>query len=254
MKSLPKSDIEYLTHHWPVVTGCSFGCPWCWARAAAKRFPKMHTHCASDPTAPLPFFFPTTHPDRLDLPLRRKKPARIGVCFTGDLFDPAVPDDFIVDVFEHMSTDILQPCRHTYLVLTKRASRMREFFSKYTTRGTEPWPNLYLGVSVTDPDEWRRVLDLQAIPATNRWISLEPLLQDMGQMPLDGISWVVVGSIDRPTAQYPAPKREWIDSIVDQCRIAGVPVWVKNNAQRLSSLDGCLPGTWPQELPGGCER
>lgn len=252
MKALPKSSIEYLTHHWPVVTGCSFGCPWCWARKNAAMRPACHTTGRLG-GEPYPFARPLCHPDRLDLPLLRKKPARIGVCFTGDLFatDDEVSHEFKRDVFHFM--DLSR--QHKFFLLTKRASMMRHAFEYFAPSGD--YPHVWAGVSVTNQQEAdERIPLLLATPAARRWVSIEPMLGtvDLDYAGFDGgeafgarrLDFVVCGSIDRPTAQHPAPKREWIDAIVEQCKAAGVPVWVKNNVRKLYPE---ARNAWPQELP-----
>lgn len=246
MKSLPKTDIEYLTHHWPVVTGCSFGCPWCWARATALLFPAVHKY----PDGILAEFKkPQIHPDRLDLPLRRKKPARIGVCFTGDLFGSEVSDEFRLAVMMHM----VVADRHQFFCLTKRAAAIKEEFESFdeacAAESVKGWPpsNVWAGVTVTTQAEAdERIPLLLATPAAKRWVSIEPMLGPItfNFMTHDtpngvfhplisgGLNWVVVGSIDHPTPQFPAPRREWIESIREQCKSAGVPLWEKNNLAR----------------------
>lgn len=248
VNTLPKSNIEYLTHHWPVVTGCSFGCPWCWAHATARRFPAVHKY----PDGILADFRkPQTHPDRLDLPLRCKKPARIGVCFTGDLFGPEVSFEFELQVWARMTLAEL----HTFFLLTKRAQEMQESFQAWHENATTGWPlpNVWAGVSVTNQREAdERIPLLLATPAARRWVSIEPILGPVDLVApcfagTGTLDWVVVGSINHPSAQYPAPRREWIESIVEQCRAAGVPCWVKNNVT--PRLRGALSIPWPQELP-----
>jgi protein gp37 len=271
MRTLPTTSIEYLTHHWPVVTGCSFGCPWCWARKNANVRPICHAYTyrnEGDDWVEGRFDQPILHPGRLDFPLRRKKPARIGVCFTGDLFGPEVPEEHIRRAFRVMAS---APW-HNYLVLTKRANRMNLWLSAtdslpYDDLTVRPFPprTAWLGVSVTTQAEAdERIPLLLATPAARRWVSIEPMLGWVGlrdflrcyaggrphgnhprcSQHAVALDWVVVGSIDHPSTQYPAPRREWIDGIVEQCGAAGIPCWVKNNARkRYPDAD------WPQEMP-----
>lgn len=184
------TSIPWADQVWNPVTGCTFGCSWCYARPTALMRQKN-----PNPKVARAYrngFAPTCHPDRLDEPLRRKKPATIFVCSMGDLFDPAVPDEFVADVF-----GMMRLCsRHTFVILTKRADRMRRWFEVIGNTGfvrdsretppelhaverCGPWPlpNLWLGVSVTnqaDADE--RIPLLLDTPAAHRMVSVEPML------------------------------------------------------------------------------
>ncbi|MEW6016452.1 MAG: phage Gp37/Gp68 family protein [Pseudomonadota bacterium] len=173
--------IEYCDATWNVTTGCTpdYAC-WqrCWARRMARRFGDKE-------------FKPTCHPERLEEPLRWRKPRRVAVSFMGDLFNDAIPDEFIDQVFAVMA---LCP-QHTFLVLTKRAERMREYLSQRYMPGriadaailhnigqlrqNQPWPlsNAWLGVSVsTQVDADERIPPLLATPAAVRFVSVEPML------------------------------------------------------------------------------
>lgn len=215
-----RTKIEYGTHAWDPVTGCSYGCLWgCWADR------KQHGHAD--------FRHPMCHPERLDEPMREKKAARVLVSFVGDLFGPEVPDWFVYEVFSAAE----RASQHEYFVLTQRANRMKDHMDRF--RNMPPrW--LHLGVTVTTQAEAdERIPLLLATPAVKRWVSIEPMLGpvDLDYAGFDGgeafgarrLGFVVVGSIDRPTPQYPAPKREWIESIRERCKASGVPLWEKTN-------------------------
>jgi protein gp37 len=175
----------------------------------------------------------TFRADRLELPLHVKKPTTWAIW--SDLFHEAVTDEQIMAAFDAMPTDMLQPCKHTYLILTKRAERMLEFFGKYTRFGTTPWPNVWLGVTAENQEQYdKRVWLLNQTPTAHRFISIEPMLSDI-DMRLDengrhpdydwGIDWVIVGCETGPKRR--PCNLEWIRSIRDQCKAAGVPLWVK---------------------------
>jgi len=200
------------------------------------------------------FNHPMIHPDRLDEPLRLKKSARILVSFMGDLFGPEVPGQFIGNVINTME----QCQRHEFFLLTKRAERLMVLHNGHAAHPTGCLPpNVHLGVTVTTQAEAdERIPLLLATPAARRWVSIEPMLAPVNLLKLyqsatdkawshsglsntllggqkySAIDFVVVGSIDRPTAQWPAPRREWIESIREQCKAAGVPLWEKNNLRR----------------------
>jgi protein gp37 len=116
---MSKTAIPYGEESWSPVTGCSNTCPWCWSRAIAHRFKRS--------------FVPTFHADVLTQPLHWKKPRRVLVAFNGDLFDPHVSHEQIAAVF-----GVMAACpQHTFLVLTKRAAEMADWFEMTTPRPME---------------------------------------------------------------------------------------------------------------------
>jgi protein gp37 len=164
-------------------------------------------------------------------PMRLKKPARIGVQFMGDLFHEDVPDEFIMRVFDSMPTDLLQPCKHTYLILTKRVKRMYKFFNERTRYGTRPWTNVWLGVTVCNEAELWKMDELRKIPASIHWVSFEPLLSDLGKINFEHIEWCVTGGETGPGARPLHP--DWVRSVRDQCQVAGVPFFFKHQGEWL---------------------
>jgi protein gp37 len=154
-----------------------------------------------------------------------------------DLFHRDVPTEFIARVFEVMA----RASHHTFQLLTKRAKRLRALSSSL------PWSdNVWLGVSVETATYVERIACLRDAPAAVRFLSLEPLLGPMPELPLDGINWVIVGGESGPGAR---PMRvEWARSVRDQCLAAGVPFFFKQwgGVQRTKAgrqLDG---KTWDQ--------
>lgn len=133
-----------------------------------------------------------------------------------DLFQEDVPDAFIRAVFATM-----EACpRHTFQILTKRSDRLRELGA------TLPWPsNVWMGVSVEDARVIDRVTDLAAVPAQVRFLSCEPLIGPLDNLPLDGIHWVIVGGESGPASR--SMRREWVESIHRQCRRSNVPFFFK---------------------------
>lgn len=250
---------------WSPITGCSGkGCTTketCWARdMVKKRFPAIHGielgiggSWAKGDLQPerIPFSQVVFHLDRLNQPLHWKKPRRIGVCFMGDLFDDQVKDEWIIQVFNAMHPDMMQPLPHTYFVLTKQSKRMREFFEKYASKGPVPWSNPYFGVSCTSQADANRMIpDLLRIPGKH-WLSLEPMMEEIKlppyiqfgyrpkgvtaypqQLGMDGppppspgVQWIVLGSHNNPR-RYPF-KLEWAESIIEACLRAGVKLYIK---------------------------
>jgi protein gp37 len=138
-----------------------------------------------------------------------------------DLFHQSVPDDFIGQVGEVM----IRADWHTFQVLTKRAERMRHLLST-TLSDIASKRHIWWGVSVEDRKHGvPRIAELRDAPAGVRFLSIEPLLEDLGALNLSGISWVIVGGESGPRAR--PMKREWVISIRDQCDAAGVPFFFK---------------------------
>lgn len=146
-------------------------------------------------------------PNRLEEPLKRTKPTVYFVNSMSDLFHEEIPDDYIRQVFEV----IRQAPQHTFQVLTKRAERMAKFFKNY-----EPPQNAWLGVTVEDRSFGKPRLDwLRQVPAHIRFVSVEPLLEDLGRLDLQGIHWVIVGGESGPKAR--PMQQEWVLNIKRQC-------------------------------------
>jgi protein gp37 len=159
----------------------------------------------------------TLMPRRLAEPLERRKPTVYFVNSMSDLFHAKVPFDYIRRVFDVMA----QAPRHTFQVLTKRAERMAEF----CRNGAVP-PNVWLGVSVENRRHGvPRITVLREIDASVRFLSIEPLLEGLGEIDLTGIHWVIVGGESGPKAR--PMRREWVDDIKRQCDDAGVAFFFK---------------------------
>ena len=184
------TKIEWTERTWNPVTGCtkqSAGCAHCYAETMARRLHAMGLKKYSNG------FEPTLHPESLDEPLAWKKGSSIFVCSMSDLFHPDVPFEFIDKV---MATIEATP-QHRYQLLTKRAERMAEYFS---TR--EVPVNAWLGVTVECRQVLSRIDALRSIEdATVRFLSCEPLLEDLGDFDLTGIQWMIVGGESGPNAR-----------------------------------------------------
>jgi protein gp37 len=145
----------------------------------------------------------------------------------GDLFHEKVPSGFIQRVF-----DVMKSCRqHRFQVLTKRSARLKELGHIL------PWPdNVWMGVTVEDALNMRRIADLVATPAKVKFLSVEPLLSDVGHLPLDGIDWVIVGGESGPRAR--PMKKEWVLSIKNQRELAYVAFYFKQWGGTRKHLNG----------------
>jgi len=207
------SNIEWTEMTWNPVTGCvkiSQGCKHCYAERMAKRLHAMGSSRYVDG------FKPTLHHDLIDQPKKWKKPRVIFVNSMSDLFQEAVPEQFIRDVF---ATMVACP-QHTFQILTKRSDRVRELGQSL------PWPsNVWMGVSVEDARVISRVDDLRHVPAQVRFLSCEPLIGPLTGLHLDGIHWVIVGGESGPGAR--PMKESWVNGIHDACARSSVPFFFK---------------------------
>lgn len=209
-----RSKIEWTEHTWNPVTGCtkiSPGCKFCYAELLAKRLQKMGAAGYEDG------FRLTLHANRISTPLERKKPSVWFVNSMSDLFHGDVPFNFVDDVFD----TIRATPQHRYQILTKRPSRMATYFASRKVP-----ENAWLGTSVENRKYGLPRIDvLRTINAQIRFLSIEPLLEDLGSFDLRNISWVIVGGESGPKARAMRP--EWAQSVRDQCEQAGVPFFFK---------------------------
>lgn len=209
-----QTKIEWTEQTWNPVTGCtkvSPGCKHCYAETMAKRLTAMRAPGYENG------FEISLLPERLDQPFKRKKPTIYFVNSMSDLFHEDVPYAFIDEVMK----TIQQTPQHTYQILTKRAECMAQYFRD------KPVPkNAWLGVSVEDKFYGiPRINYLRKIKATVRFLSIEPLLEDLGELDLDRIHWVIVGGESGPKARPMNP--EWIDPIQLQCERQQVSFFFK---------------------------
>ncbi|MBN1146534.1 MAG: phage Gp37/Gp68 family protein [Anaerolineales bacterium] len=231
-----QSKIEWTEMTWNPVTGCtkiSAGCKNCYAERMAKRLQAMGVARYANA------FEVTLHEDLLEMPLSWKRPRLVFVNSMSDLFHEEVPTEFIKRVFQTM----VRSPQHTFQVLTKRSRRLCELARQL------PWPtNVWMGVSVEDTRVIRRIDDLRAVPAAVRFLSCEPLLGPLDNLQLAGIHWVIVGGESGPGARPMQP--EWADSILQQCRLHGVPFFFKQwGGTRKNTSGRKLHGRTYDEMP-----
>jgi protein gp37 len=208
------SRIEWTEATWNPTVGCtkiSAGCKHCYAESMANRLKAMGTSGYENG------FKLTILPSRLDEPMRRRKPTVYFVNSMSDLFHQRVGDDYIDQVF-----DVIQRCpQHTFQVLTKRADRLASYFKHRIVPA-----NAWIGVSVEDKEHGVPRIDcLRQVKARIRFLSVEPLLENIGQLDLSGIHWVIVGGESGPRAR--PMKVEWVESIRRQCEAQGVQFFFK---------------------------
>ena len=236
-----QSSIEWTDATWNPVRGCvkiSPGCAHCYAETFAERFRGVPGHPYEQG------FDIRLVPEKLHAPLQWRQPRRIFVNSMSDLFQVGVPEAFVLDVAKVMR----EADWHTYQVLTKRADRMREFLNG-PLRETAALPHIWWGVSVENRKHGLpRIDELRATPAAVRFLSVEPLLEDLGEIDLAGIHWVIVGGESGHRAR--PMQREWVTSIRDQCAAAGVPFFFKQwGGQRKKAAGRELDGRCYDEMP-----
>ena len=229
------SQIEWCDASWNPTTGCdkvSQGCKFCYAEPLALRLQAAGVKRYRNG------FELTLHPDALTLPLRWKSPKRVFVNSMSDLLHSGVPVSFIQDVVAVMRTAHW----HWFQVLTKRADRLAEL------RDVVAWPaNAIVGVSVEDAANKARIDALRRVPAS-RFLSIEPLLGPLGDLNLEGISWIIVGGESGPHSR--PMKEPWVQDILRQCREQTVPFFFKQwGGVHKKAAGRSLNGRTYDELP-----
>ena len=245
---------------WNPITGCtkiSEGCQNCYAERMSKRLAGRCGYPKENP------FQVTLHPDKLDQPLRWKKPRMIFVCSMGDLFHDDIDFGWIRRIWATMTINR----QHIYLILTKRPERMKSFFEwmdKQEFKIETSWDNIWLGVTTENQQRAdERIPILLQIPAAVRFVSVEPMLGpvDLTQIDIGGnvwinsltgdcksyhpyggmwkinesknkLDWVICGGETGPGARPMHP--EWARSLRDQCQAAGTPFFFKQWGKYIS--------------------
>ena len=237
------TKIEWTDKTWNPVTGCtkcSEGCKNCYAELMARRLQAMKQKKYVNG------FTLTLHYDVLYEPLLWKKPHSIFVCSMSDLFHKEVPFEFIDKVM-----DIIKKTpQHRYQLLTKRSERMNEYFSSHKIP-----KNAWLGVTVENRISKGRIDVLKKLDAPIRFLSCEPLLEDLGNLNLDNIDWVIVGGESGSKAR--PMQIDWVLSIKEQCEKQGTAfffkqwgTWGSDGIKRSKELNGKkINGKIYQEMP-----
>lgn len=235
------SSIEWTDATWNPVRGCTKitpGCAHCYAETFAERFRGVPGHPYEQG------FDLRLIPEKLREPFRWKSPRRVFVNSMSDLFHDGVPVDYIRQVVEVMR----DAPWHTFQTLTKRSRRLRDLLNGELAFAGE-LPNAWWGVSVENREHGLpRIDDLRAAPAALRFLSIEPLLEDLGALDLTGIHWVIVGGESGPGAR--PMNKDWVLNILDRCRAANVPFFFKQWGGTRKKLTGReLDGRTYDELP-----
>jgi protein gp37 len=239
------TKIEWTDATWNPVHGCtkiSPGCAHCYAETFAERFRGVPGH-------PFEFGFDLrVVPQRLGDPLRWRTPRMIFVNSMSDLFHRGVPTAYI----ERIGRVMVQANWHTFQVLTKRAERMHELLNSRLRMAADQ-AHIWWGISVENRQHGLpRVELLRDTPAQARFLSIEPLLEDLGRINLRGINWVIVGGESGPGAR--PMQAGWVRSIRDQCRAAGVAFFFKQWGVVRKSMTGrSLDGQTYSEFPARAE-
>lgn len=216
MSKKRETRISWTNYSWNPVHGCSKvspGCDRCYAETISLRYgitKKPWTHENAKENILL-------QEHKLNEPYKYKTPCRVFVNSMSDLYHKEVPDNYISRVFEIMNS--LPLC--TFQILTKRPRRAAKWEGKWTD-------NIWQGTSVEDQKRLYRIDQLRECPAKIRFLSLEPLIEDLGIINLEGIDWVIVGG-ESGKGFRPMP-HEWARSIRDQCAYKGIPFFFKQSA------------------------
>jgi protein gp37 len=212
------SSIEWTDATWNPVRGCtkiSPGCKHCYAETFAERFRGVKGHPYEQG------FDLRLVPEKLAEPLRWRTPKMIFVNSMSDLFHDDVPDNYIAAVAQVM----VAARWHTYQVLTKRSERLRELLNT-KLRFAAKQRHIWWGASVEDKKYGLpRIEDLQNTNTEVRFLSVEPLLEDLGKLDLQGIDWMIVGGESGPGAR--PMKKEWVLPLRDQCKQNDIPFFFK---------------------------
>lgn len=230
---MKKTKIEWTEATWNPTTGCtkvSAGCKHCYAETMSFRLKAMGT-----PGYDNGFEF-SLMPERLNQPFKIKKPTRFFVNSMSDLFHEEMPYEYLDKVFEVME----QTPRHEYQILTKREDILADYF-----KNKKAPKNVWLGVTVENEKSKNRIDVLRNIDATIRFLSLEPLLEDLGELDLTNIHWAIVGGESGNKAR--PMKKEWALNIKNQCFEQNVAfffkqwgTWGADNVKRSKKANGRL--------------
>lgn len=237
---MDKTKIDWCDSTWNPVTGCLHGCEYCYARRIAERFAPFDlphitekgaldgmneldnpiiTECrdGKDRICAYPYGFePTLHRYRLG-DYEKKKGRTIFVCSMADLFGDWVPDEWIEEVFKACEN----APQHNYLFLTKNPKRYEKILDRYMP------PNMWFGWSQDGP--MGNKCDFTTHHSVRIFISIEPLLEPFKEFHIKGVDWVIIGAETGHRKNKVVPERKWIEGIVNECRKADIPVFMKSS-------------------------
>lgn len=213
------SAIEWTEATWNPTTGCtkiSHGCTNCYAATLSKRLKAMGIKKYKNN-----FKF-TQHKNEIDLPFKWTKPKKIFVNSMSDLFHEQATMEFIARCFDTMS----KADWHVYQVLTKRPTKMAEFSKLFYDYYNFQIPNnIWMGTSVENNQTVCRIDELRKVKCYTKFVSFEPLLEEISKINLDGIDWAIIGG--ESGHNYRPIKEEWIQSLIKQCKQQKTKVFFK---------------------------
>ena len=238
-----ETKIEWTDKTWNPVTGCtkhSAGCANCYAERVANRLK------ANGNPRYVNGFKLTLHPEALNEPYTWKEPTIVFICSMSDLFHKDVPKDFIDKILKVIEDNP----QHTFQMLTKRAKDIAAYFKDRAVPS-----NLWVGVTVENADVKHRIDCLREVPTPKRFLSIEPLLGELGNLDLTGINWIIVGGESGPSARPMA--ETWVLDIKRQAEAKGIPfffkqwgTWGQDGVKRSAKANGkLLQGKIVQNMP-----
>lgn len=208
-----KSAIEWTEATWNPVTGCSKvspGCAHCYAETFAERWRGIPEHAYEQG------FDLRLWPQRLEQPLRWRRPRTIFVNSMSDLFHEEIPDDYVVEIFRVMG----EASWHVFQILTKRHERLVELAPLLDWH-----PNVWMGVTIENRRFVHRADYLREVPAAVRFISAEPLLGPLEGLDLSGVDWLIAGG--ESGYRHRPVRAEWVHELRDRCLAEGVAFFFK---------------------------
>ena len=240
---MKKTKIDWTKQTWNTVTGCtkhSAGCENCYALVMAERLKAMGNAKYGNG------FKLTLHPEALNEPYTWKEPTIVFICSMSDLFHKDVPKDFIDKILKVIEDNP----QHTFQMLTKRAKNMSAYFKNRAVPS-----NLWVGVTVENADVKQRIDCLREVPTPKRFLSIEPLLGELGDLDLTGINWIIVGGESGKDARPMA--ETWVLDIKRQADANGIPfffkqwgTWGQDGVKRSVKANGkLLQGKIVQNMP-----
>ena len=233
------TGIEWTDETWNPSTGCtkiSPGCKHCYAETMARRLHKMGQKKYRN------VFTYTEHEDALKIPYKWKKPRMIFVNSMSDMFHEDCTFEFVAKCFDVMRNTP----QHTYQVLTKRPFEMMHF-----TRTYDVPDNVWLGTSIENREAYEnRIWDIRLAKCRTRFVSFEPLLEDLGSVDLHGIDWAIIGG---ESGRYHRPMDvRWVRNLIMHCKYWGVPVFFKQWGGDRPGGDHLVDGVEYREFPHVC--
>lgn len=248
---MDKTKIDWCDSTWNPVTGCLHGCEYCYARGMAERFGGKQKYAnIFDESEPIKgsdgkilayphSFSPTFHRYRLN-DYAGKNGRNIFVCSMADLFGDWVPDSWIEEVFKACE----KAPQHNYLFLTKNPKRYEKLLDRYMP------DNMWFGWSQTEPMGDKIVFTTHH--SVHTFVSIEPLLKPFEEFHIRGVDWVIIGAETGRRKNKVIPERKWIEDIVNECRKADIPVFMKSSLAEIWGEP--LIQEFPEGLKKGCAR